>query len=196
METSTDALYCFLFFFSYFFFLMIRRPPGSTLFPYRRSSDLDWFHPGRSAVLSLGPKNPLAVFGELHPKVLTAMGVKGPAVAFTLFLENAPFPKAKTKARPALVISDYQAVERDFAFVVDADVEVEAVLKAASGAHKKLIESVKLFDVFHMDDNKKSVAISVRLQPTAGTLTDKEIDAISEQVIAKVSKNTGGLLRG
>ena len=126
----------------------------------------DWFHPGRSAVLSLGPKNPLAVFGELHPKVLTAMGVKGPAVAFTLFLENAPFPKAKTKARPALVISDYQAVERDFAFVVDADVEVEAVLKAASGAHKKLIESVKLFDVFHMNDNKKSVAISVRLQPT------------------------------
>ncbi len=156
----------------------------------------DWFHPGRSAVLSLGPKNPLAVFGELHPKVLAAMGVKGPAVAFTLFLENAPFPKAKTKTRPALVISDFQAVERDFAFVVDADVEVESLLKAANGAHKKLIDAVKLFDVFQMDDNKKSVAISVRIQPTAGTLTDKEIDAISAQVIAKVTKATGGVLRG
>lgn len=156
----------------------------------------DWFHPGRSAVLSLGPKNPLAVFGELHPKVLAEMDVKGPAVAFTLFLENAPFPKAKTKTRPALVNSDFQAVERDFAFVVDGDVEVEALLKAANGAHKKLIDAVNLFDVFHMDDGKKSIAISVRIQPTAGTLTDKEIDAISEQVIAKVTKATGGVLRG
>lgn len=156
----------------------------------------EWFHPGRSAVLSLGPKNPLAVFGELHPKVLAAMDVKGPAVAFTLFLENAPFPKAKTKTRPALMISDFQAVERDFAFVVDSDIEVETLLKAANGAHKKLIDAVNLFDVFHMDDGKKSVAISVRIQPTAGTLTDKEIDAISDQVIAKVSKATGGVLRG
>jgi phenylalanyl-tRNA synthetase beta chain len=156
----------------------------------------DWFHPGRSAVLSLGPKTPLAVFGELHPKVLAAMGVKGPAVAFTLFLENAPFSKAKTKTRPALVISDFQAVERDFAFVVDADVEVSALLKAANGADKKLIDAVNLFDVFQMEDGKKSVAISVRIQPTAGTLTDKEIDAISDQVIAKVTKATGGILRG
>ncbi|MHA1127564.1 MAG: phenylalanine--tRNA ligase subunit beta [Alphaproteobacteria bacterium] len=156
----------------------------------------DWFHPGRSAVLSLGPKNPLAVFGELHPKVLDAMGVKGPAVAFTLFLENAPFPKAKTKTRPALVISDFQAVERDFAFVVDTQVEVEALLKAAKGGDKKLIDAVTLFDVFHMDDGKKSVAISVRIQPVAGTLTDKEIEAISAQVVAKVTAATGGTLRG
>ncbi len=156
----------------------------------------EWFHPGRSAVLSLGPKNPLAAFGELHPKVLAAMDVKGPAVAFTLFLENAPFPKAKTKTRPALKVSDFQAVERDFAFVVDADIEVEALLKAANGADKKLIDAVSLFDVFHMEDAKKSVAISVRIQPIAGTLTDKEIDAISEQVIAKVTKATGGVLRG
>jgi len=147
-------------------------------------------------VLSLGPKNPLAVFGELHPKVLSAMGVKGPVVTFTLFLENAPFPKAKTKTRPALQVSDFQAVERDFAFVVDGDVEIEALLKAANGADKKLIDAVNLFDVFHMDDAKKSVAISVRIQPTAGTLTDKEIDAISAQVIAKVTKATGGVLRG
>lgn len=156
----------------------------------------EWFHPGRSAVLSLGPKNPLAVFGELHPKVLAEMDVKGPVVAFTLFLENAPFPKAKTKTRPALQISDFQAVERDFAFVVDAGVEVEVLLKAANGADKKLIDTVNLFDVFQMDDDRKSVAISVRIQPTAGTLTDKEIDAISEQVIAKVTKATGGILRG
>jgi len=163
----------------------------------------DWFHPGRSAVLSLGPKNPLAVFGELHPKVLAEMGVKSPVVAFSLFLENAPFPKAKTKTRPALDISDYQAVERDFAFVVDKDMEVDTLLKAAKGADKILIESVSLFDVFsgdkaeaQMGAGKKSVAIAVRIQPKTGTLTDKDIESVSAQVIAKVEKATGATLRG
>ena len=161
-----------------------------------------WFHPGRSAVLSLGPKNPLAVFGELHPKVLKAMGVKGAAVGFTIFPDNVPYPKAKGKTRPALGGSDLQAVERDFAFVVDAELEVEKLVKAAKGGDKKLIESVAVFDVFggvkaeaQMGVGKKSVAISVRIQPKVATLTDKEIEAISDRVVASVGKVTGGELR-
>ena len=131
------------------------------------------------------------------------MDVKGPAVAIVVYLENAPFPKAKTKTRAALDISDYQAVDRDFAFVVDADVEAEAILRAARGAEKKLIESASVFDVFagekaeaQMGAGKKSVAITVRLQPTGGTLTDKEIEAVASKVVAGVAKATGGALRG
>ncbi|MBB5515008.1 phenylalanyl-tRNA synthetase beta chain [Rubricella aquisinus] len=162
-----------------------------------------WFHPGRSGVLSLGPKNPLAAFGELHPKVLAQIDVKGPAVGFTLFVENVPFPKSKGAARPALDTSDLQAVERDFAFVVDANLEVDKLVKAAKGAEKKLIEDVSVFDVFggakaeaQMGAGKKSVAIAVRLQPRDATLTDKEIEAVSAKVIASVEKATGGALRG
>ena len=161
-----------------------------------------WFHPGRSAVLSLGPKNPLAVFGELHPKVLKEMGIKGAAVAFTIFPDNVPYPKAKGKTRPALGGSDLQAVERDFAFVVDATLEVETLVKAAKGGEKKLIDSVSVFDVFagakaeaQMGAGKKSVAISVRIQPVQATLTDTEIDAISARIVASVTKVTGGELR-
>ena len=161
-----------------------------------------WFHPGRSAVLSLGPKNPLAVFGELHPKVLKGMGVKGTVVGFAIFPDNVPLKKAKSKTRPALEANDLQAVERDFAFVVDAELEVEKLVKAAKGGDKKLIESVSVFDVFggakaeaQMGEGKKSVAISVRIQPKAATLTDKEIEAISEKVVASVAKVTGGELR-
>lgn len=161
-----------------------------------------WFHPGRSAVLSLGPKNPLAVFGELHPKVLKEMGIKGAAVAFTIFPDNVPYPKAKGKTRPALGGSDLQAVERDFAFVVDATLEVEKLIKAAKGGEKKLIESVSVFDVFggakaeaQMGVGKKSVAISVRIQPVQATLTDTEIEAISARIVASVAKVTGGELR-
>ncbi len=163
----------------------------------------NWFHPGRSAVLSLGPKNPLAVFGEIHPKVLNALEVKGPAVGFTLYLENVPFPKAKSKSRPALEVSDFQSVERDFAFVVDAGLEVDTLLKAARGADKKLVSDVTLFDVFsgekaeaQMGPGKKSVAIAVRLEPRDGTLSDKDIDAVSQAIVEKVTKATGGVLRG
>ncbi len=163
----------------------------------------DWWHPGRSGQISLGPKNILAVFGELHPKVLKALDVKGPAVAFTVFAERVPFPKSKTATRPALILNDLQAVERDFAFVVDKDVDALSLVNAAAGADKKLIERVSLFDEFtgakaeaQMGEGKKSLAITVRLQPTEATLTEKDIEAVSDKIIQKVAKATGGVLRG
>ncbi len=163
----------------------------------------EWFHPGRSGRLGLGPKNILAEFGELHPKVLKALDIKGPAVGFVIWLNRPPVPRKKTTTRAALRASDYQMVERDFAFVVDADVEADELLRAAHGADKTLIEAISLFDVFdgeraegQMGQGKKSIAIAVRLQPTAGTLTDKDIEAISEKIIATVAKATGGVLRG
>lgn len=163
----------------------------------------DWWHPGRSGKLSLGPKNVLCAFGEIHPKILTAMDVKGPAVAFAIHVANVPFPKAKTATRSALHLSDLQSVERDFAFVVDADVEALTLLNAAKGADKGLIAEAAVFDVFdgekaeaQMGTGKKSIAISVRLQPTEATLTDQDIEAVSTKIIEKVSKATGGVLRG
>ncbi|RWR33333.1 phenylalanine--tRNA ligase subunit beta [Sinirhodobacter populi] len=160
-----------------------------------------WWHPGRAGNIALGP-NVLATFGEVHPKVLREMGVKGPAVAFTIRLENAPFPKVKTPTRPALVLSDLHAVERDFAFVVDATVEAMTAVNAAYGADKALIAGVSVFDQFtgpkaeeQMGAGKKSLALSVRLQPKDKTLTDAEIEAVSAKIIDKVSKATGGTLR-
>jgi len=161
-----------------------------------------WWHPGRSGVIGLGP-NVLATFGEVHPRVLAAMGVKGPAVAFTILPANVPLPKAKTATRPALAISDLQAVERDFAFVVDKGVEALVAVNAAQGADKALIESVRVFDQFtgekaeaQMGAGKKSIALTVRLQPTDKTLTDKDIEAVSAKIVEKVTKATGGTLRG
>jgi len=158
----------------------------------------EWFHPGRSARLSLGPKNALGVFGEIHPKILNAMGVKGPAVAFTIYPAKLPEKKKKTTTRPALKVSDLQAVERDFAFVVDTAVEAEAMLRAAQGAEKNLITDAYVFDVFEgasLGEGKKSVAISVRLEPKEATLTDKEIEEVAEKVVNAVTKATNGSLR-
>jgi len=158
-----------------------------------------WWHPGRSGKMCLGPKKVMAEFGEIHPKVLDALDVKGPAVGFTVYLAEPPFPKAKSTTRPALELRDLQAVERDFAFVVDAEVEALTLVNAAAGADKALIEDVRVFDEFiggALGEGKKSLAVTVRLQPTDATLTEKDIEAVSEKVIAKVSKATGGALRG
>ena len=106
------------------------------------------------------------------------MDVKGPAVAFTVLVANVPQPKVKTPTKPALVLSDLQAVDRDFAFVVDKGVEALTAVNAAQGADKALIESVRVFDQFtgekaeaQMGPGKKSIALTVRLQPSDKTLT-------------------------
>ena len=159
-----------------------------------------WYHPGRSGCLRLGPKV-LASFGELHPKVLRALDLKGPVVAFEVRLGNIPAPKAKAsgKLRPALQTSPFQPLERDFAFVVDAEVPAEKLLRAAKGADKAMVTRVDLFDVYQgqgVEAGKKSLAIAVTIQPRDHTLTDAEIDAIGQKVVQQVEKATGGVLRG
>ena len=159
----------------------------------------EWWHPGRHGVICLGPKKVLGVFGELHPKVLSTMDVQGPAMAFTIWPDEVPLPRKSGATRPALDISDLQAVERDFAFVVDADVEALTLVNAAAGADKALIEDVRVFDEFiggSVGEGKKSLAITVRLQPREATLKEAEIEAVSAKVVEKVTKATGGVLRG
>jgi len=158
----------------------------------------DWWHPGRHGMVCLGPKTVLGIYGELHPRVLDALDVKGPAVGFTIWLDAVPFPKAKGPSRGALDIADLQAVERDFAFVLDARTAALDVVNAAQGADKTLIEEVRVFDEFiggAVGEGKKSLAITVRLQPRDRTLTDEEIDRVGQAVVAKVGKATGGVLR-
>ncbi|MFL5201019.1 MAG: phenylalanine--tRNA ligase subunit beta [Microvirga sp.] len=159
-----------------------------------------WFHPGRSGTLQFGPKNVVGAFGEVHPKVLKALDLKGPLVAFELNLDALPPPKAKpTKMKPKLNLPDFQPLTRDFAFVVGRDVAAGDIVKAAQGAERQLIVGVDVFDIYEgtgIDPHKKSVAIAVTLQPTEKTLTDVEIEAVSAKIVGEVSKKTGAVLRG
>ncbi|MDF1670724.1 MAG: phenylalanine--tRNA ligase subunit beta [Roseovarius sp.] len=159
----------------------------------------EWWHPGRHGMICLGPKKVLGVFGELHPKVLQAMDVKGPAMGFTLWPQEIPMPRNQTPNKGALNLNDLQAVERDFAFVVDADVEALTLINAAAGADKALIQDVRVFDEFiggALGEGKKSLAITVRMQPVETTLKDADIEAVSTKIVEKVTKATGGTLRG
>ncbi len=158
-----------------------------------------WFHPGRAGTIRLGPKNVIATFGEFHPRVLDALDIAGPLAGFEIVLEAIPAPKAKaTKTKPALEFSDLQPVRRDFAFVLDRSVEAAKVVRAAASADRKLVKDVTVFDLFESESlgpDKKSLAIEVTLQPSVQTLTEAEIDATAEKIVAEVTKATGGTLR-
>jgi phenylalanyl-tRNA synthetase beta chain len=156
-----------------------------------------WFHPGRAGALRLGP-TVLGHFGELHPEILDIFEVRGPVAAFELFLDAVPLPRA-ARARTPLRLSVFQPVERDFAFIVDRDLPAETLLRAAGGVDRRLVSDIRLFDVYEgkgLPDGKKSLAISVILQPQEATLTDTEIDAFAKRLVAAVEKATGGVLRG
>ena len=154
-----------------------------------------WFHPGRSGTIQMGPQNKLGYFGEIHPRVLAAMDVKGPLVAFELILNAIPGSKSKGATRAALVISDLMPLSRDFAFVVDDAIEADKLVKAAKGADKALIADVTVFDLYKLEGGSKSLAIEVTLQPKDKTLTEAEIEAASQKIVQAVTKATGGTLR-
>ena len=167
---------------------------GSPMTAPIKASAPAWYHPGRSGTLALGPKV-LAVFGELHPKIVAAFDLTGPVAAFELILDAIPESKAK---KTSFSPSPYQAVERDFAFVVNTSVSADEIVKAAKTAERSLTESVVVFDLYEgkgVPDGKKSIAITVRLQPKDKTLTDAEIEAVGQKIVAAVAKSTGGTLR-
>ena len=159
-----------------------------------------FLHPGRSATLQFGPKNIVGWFGELHPAVLEALDVAGPLAGFEITLDSIPAPKARpTKARPKLDLSDLMPLERDFAFVVDRSTRAGDLLKAVLGADRALIADATVFDVYEgtgVPEGKKSIAVSVRLEPREKTLTDPEIEAVAAKIVAEATKKTGAVLRG
>lgn len=157
-----------------------------------------YYHPQRSATLSLG-KNILGYFGQLHPKIIKAYDLENDIVAFELFLDNVPATKSKLGRKGLLQISDYQAIKRDFAFLVDKDIAVELITRSIIQIDKKLIKSADIFDIYSgkgIEENKKSVAITVTIQAPDRTLLEEEIDLLSNKIISLVISNTGATLRG
>ena len=155
-----------------------------------------FLHPGRSGLVRQGPKTVMGYFGEIHPRLLAALDLPGPMVVFELNLDAVADPKRRKKAAPDLPA--FQPVRRDFAFLVDTSVAADSVVRAAKGAERALITAVSLFDVYAGDklpEGKMSVAVEVTFQPRDKTLTDPEIEAACQKVVAAVAKATGATLR-
>jgi phenylalanyl-tRNA synthetase beta chain len=156
------------------------------------------WHPGRSGQLGLGPKMILATFGELHPETLKALDVEGPVVAAELYLDAIPIKRDAGRARAPFAPSALQAVRRDFAFLVPADLAADKLTRAIAGADKQAITEVSLFDVFTgagVPEGQKSLAIEVLLQPVDKSFDDAALKAIADRIVAAAAKQ-GATLRG
>jgi phenylalanyl-tRNA synthetase beta chain len=149
------------------------------------------YHPGRAGRLSLGPKNVLAEFGELHPALLKHFDLSGPVVAAELFLDAIPQKRAAGRIREAYAPPALQAVTRDFAFLVPAELAADQLLRAVRGADKASITSASLFDVFTgpgVPEGRKSLAVEVTLQPGEKSFSHDELEAISARIVAAAAK--------
>jgi phenylalanyl-tRNA synthetase beta chain len=162
-----------------------------------------WFHPGQAGIIRLGPAI-LGTFGVIHPEILTALGFDGPCAGFEIDLAAIPLPRRKGTERAQLILSPFQPLKRDFAFLVKDDVSADRLIRAVRSAGRVLpntvmIVDVRLFDVYTgqgIEPGMKSLAVEVTLQPAERTLTDAEIEAAAAHIVAAAAKETGAVLRG
>jgi len=161
-----------------------------------------WYHPGRSGLLSLGSAEgpELAYFGEIHPSIIKRLDLRTDNVlGFEIFLDNIPQSRKKIReTKPQLVVSDYQKVVRDFAFVIDEKYSSGEIIALIKKIDKQLIKAVKIFDVYqgdNIDTGKKSIAFSITLEPKDKTLSENNIEQVSKKIISKIQESTGATLR-
>jgi phenylalanyl-tRNA synthetase beta chain len=145
------------------------------------------WHPGRSATLRLGPKTILAAFGELHPRLTRELEAPERAVAAEVYLDAVPAGRSSGHARAHYTPPALQAVTRDFAFIVPADLPADSLVRAIRGADKQSITTARLFDRFETADGL-SLAVEVTLQPAEKSFTDAELGEISKRIVAAAEK--------
>ena len=157
-----------------------------------------WYHPGRSGTLMLNKTTKVGYFGELHPNISSFHKIKNRVNLFEIFLDDVPFIKKKSTNKPIFRQSNYQKVYRDFAFIVDKNIDGSDVVTSALKLDQNLIKSVDIFDVFtdsSIGEEKKSIAIKVTMQADDRTLSENDIQYLSSKIISTIEKETSGTVR-
>ena len=161
-----------------------------------------YYHPGKSGrvFLNKGKEKVVAYFGDIHPNVLKKLDIKIEAlVGFEIFLDNIKQPKKSLKDQKTKnKFSDFQKSERDFAFILDKDFQVQELIEIISNVDKNLIKSVKVFDVYegkNIPDNKKSIALNVTIQSSEKTLNEDDLNKINQTIITAVESKLDAKIR-
>ncbi|CAM5565134.1 phenylalanine--tRNA ligase subunit beta [Streptomyces chartreusis] len=178
---------------------LVAREAGAELIV--RGGQYGPWHPGRCAELAValdGTETVVGHAGELHPRVLKALGLPARTCAMELDLDALERVGDGTPQAPS--ISTFPVATQDVALVVDKPVpaaEVEAALREGAG---ELLEAIRLFDVYVNDeqlgDGKKSLAYALRFRAGDRTLTVDEASAARDAAVALAGERTGAVLRG
>ncbi len=162
----------------------------------------NYYHPGKSGRIFLnnGKDKVAAYFGEIHPNIIKMLDIKTDSlVGFEIFLDNLKLPKKSLKDQKSKYsVSEFQKSERDFAFIVDKEINAQDLVSIISNIDRNLISNIKVFDVYegeNIPENKKSIAISVTIQSLEKTMTDNDLEKINNLIIATVENKTGAKIR-
>ncbi len=162
---------------------------------YVAVSDNPSYHPGRCASITLND-TVLGTLGQVHPSVMQNYGISVPVYAAELNFDKL-FELSNTD-KHYKALPKFPASTRDFSFVCDKDLEVGKIEKVMAKAGGKLVEDIKLFDIYtgsQVAQNKKSVSIRVTLRASDRTLTVEETEKVSEKILAALDKELGINLR-
>tara|TARA_Y100000590_G_scaffold283303_1_gene318710 strand:- start:2212 stop:4590 length:2379 start_codon:yes stop_codon:yes gene_type:complete len=155
-----------------------------------------YYHPGKAGSINFLDKSKDAFFGEIHPDIAKKFDINFPVYAFELNLNT--LPRENFENTKSFNSKNFQKVERDFAFIVDKKVKSQILIDLINKEENNLISEVNIFDLYEgegIPEGKKSIAISIVLQPQNKTLKDSEIDLICKKIISNVVKTTGAVLR-
>ena len=156
-----------------------------------------YYHPTRSASISLG-KNILGYWGQVHPSILKIFDIKTNVIAFELDVNKLPVARSKFGRRSEFRASPYQAIIRDYAFIVNQDLKAIELIRCIKNVDKKLIKDVGIFDIYNgknIEDGKKSIALSVTIQDDNKTLDTMSVENIHNRIISAVKTNFDAILR-
>ncbi|MFA5524190.1 MAG: phenylalanine--tRNA ligase subunit beta [Tissierellales bacterium] len=164
-------------------------------FEYIREKYDSTFHPGRTATITLG-NHVLGIIGEVHPDVLDNFGMKERVYVaelnFELIVLHSNLDRKYTP------LPKYPSVTRDIALVVDEEIMVKEIEKIIMENGKKLVEAIKLFDVYkggQIEKGKKSVAYSIIYRSHEKTLTDEDVARVHDKIVVKLQENLNATLR-
>ena len=157
----------------------------------------DYFHPGRSALFKLGNLI-IASFGQINPVCLDTKDKKTEFFAFEIYLDNIPSPKRKVLSKSLLKSNNLQSLSRDFSFLINKELNAESLINEIKSVDKILIQKISVFDVYegnNIPKDKKSVSLSITIQPVEKTLTDNDLENLSTKIIHSVFKKFGAEIR-
>jgi phenylalanyl-tRNA synthetase beta chain len=152
-----------------------------------------FLHPGRSAQVFIDAK-PAGLLGQLHPAVVKSLDLRSAPIVFELdlvLLRQASVPKAKA-------LSKFPSSRRDLALVLQEQISFAAVQACARKACGPTLMQLDCFDLYRgagLQVGHKSLAISLILQDFSRTLSDDEVEASVQRVIAAIGAELNGVIR-
>ena len=152
---------------------------------------IDGIHPGISALV-LVDKEPVGYLGKVHPTISKKDNIYVCELSLNKLIDK--------KVRPIKFkeISKYPSIEKDLAFIVDKNITSEEVITVIKRAGGKLLTNIEVFDVYvgeNIDQDKKSIAYSLKFEDPNRTLTEEEVMAIFNKIIIEVENKLNAKVR-